>query len=136
MLQGVKNAGNMMANAGKIRQQQAKLQKILQSIRIVGESNNKKVRVTITGEQKLTDIWIDPELIKFVNDNFIIPAQQEQDMDRQQDMLARGQRFFSAPVIEAMEKATSQVQKEIVKKIQETGSVGDLMSMLQAAGGS
>jgi DNA-binding protein YbaB len=135
MLQGLKNAGNAMANAGKIRQQQAKLQKILQSIRIVGESGNKKVKVTITGEQKLVDIWIDPELIKFVNDNFIIPAATEQDQERKEDMLSRGQRFFSQPIMEAMEKATSQVQKEIVKKIQETGSVGDLMSMLQAAGG-
>jgi len=133
MLQGLKNAGSLVANANKVRQQQAKLQKLLQEIRVTGTSKNGKVVVVITGEQKIIDIQIDPSIIKFVYESFLTL---NDGSDKQQDNQARGQKFLAAPIIEAVDNAISKVQGEVVKKIQETGSMGDLMSMLQAAGGS
>jgi len=128
MLQNLKNAGNNIKNAGglvggvnKVRQQQEKLQKLLSEIRVTGTSKNSKVTVTITGEQKIVDIVIDPALIKFVYENFI-------SADKPDTMLAKS-------IIEAVDDAISKVQGEVVKKMQETGSLGDLMSMLQAASG-
>jgi len=38
-------------------------------------------------------------------------------------------------IMEAFEDAISKVQGEVVKKMQETGSLDDFMSMLQAATG-
>lgn len=133
MLQGLKNAGSLISNANKVRQQQAKLQKILQEIRVTGTSKNGKVTVIITGEQKIIDIQIDPSLIKFVYENFL--NLQTDDQEKIADSNNRGQKFLSSPIMEAVADAIAKVQGEVVKKIQETGSVGDLMSMLQAAGG-
>lgn len=121
MLQNLKNAGNLVNNANQVRQQQAKLQKLLSEIRVTGSSKNSKVTVTITGEQKIVDIIIDPALIKFVYENFI-------SADKPDTMLSKS-------IIEAVDDAISKVQGEVVKKMQETGSLGDLMSMLQAASG-
>jgi DNA-binding protein YbaB len=133
MLQGIKNAGSLVSNANKVRQQQAKLQKILQDIRVTGTSKNGKVTVVITGEQKIIDIKIDPSIIKFVYENFF--TINLDDAEKSADNQNRGQKFLSSPIIEAVDDAISKVQGEVVKKIQETGSLGDLMSMLQAAGG-
>jgi DNA-binding protein YbaB len=133
MLQGLKNTGSMLANASKVKQQQAKLQKILQEIRVTGSSKNGKVTVVITGEQKIIDINIDPSIIRFVSENFLTPSN---DPSKDQDNSVRGQKFLSSPIIEAVDDAIGKVQGEVVKKIQETGSLGDLMSMLQAAGGA
>ncbi|MEI6728256.1 MAG: YbaB/EbfC family nucleoid-associated protein [bacterium] len=133
MLQGIKNAGSLVSNANKVRQQQAKLQKILQEIRVTGTSKNGKVTVVITGEQKIIDIKIDPSIIKFVYENFF--TINLDDAAKSADNQNRGQKFLSSPIIEAVDDAISKVQGEVVKKIQETGSLGDLMSMLQAAGG-
>jgi DNA-binding protein YbaB len=121
MLQNLQKTGSMISNANKIRQQQAKLQKLLASIKIQGTSKNGKVVVTITGEQKIVDIQIDPSLIKFVYENFVSAGKPD-------SMLAKA-------IIEAVDDAISKVQAEVVKKMQESGSIGDLMSMLQAAGG-
>ena len=133
MLQGIKNAGSLVSNANKVRQQQAKLQKILQDIRVTGASKNGKVTVIITGEQKIIDIKIDPSIIKFVYENFF--TINLDDDQKSADNQNRGQKFLSSPIIEAVDDAIGKVQGEVVKKIQETGSLGDLMSMLQAAGG-
>lgn len=132
MFQGIKNAGSLISNANKVRQQQAKLQKILQEIRVTGTSKNGKVTVIITGEQKIVDIQIDPSIIKFIYENFFTP---QNDPEKEQENNQKGQKFLSNPIIEAVDNAISKVQGEIVKKIQETGSLGDLMSMLQAANG-
>jgi DNA-binding protein YbaB len=121
MLNNLKNTGSALANANNIRQQQAKLQKLLSEIRVTGTSKNGKVTVTITGEQKIIDITIDPALIKFVYENFI-------SADKPDTMLARA-------IMEGVDDAISKVQGEVVKKMQDTGSLGDLMSMLQAASG-
>ena len=119
MFNGIKNAANTMQNVAKIKQQQAKLQKLLSEITVQGTSKNGKVTVTITGEQKIKDIDIQPELITFVQENFI--AQGKEDS------------VLSKSIIEAVEDAISKVQGAVVKKMQETDSLGDLMGMLQAA---
>lgn len=121
MLNNLKNAGSSINNFNQARQQQARLQKILSEIRVTGTSKNGKVSVTITGEQKIVDIVIDPALIKFVYENFI-------SVDKPDTMLSKA-------IMEAVEDAMSKVQGKIVEKMQETGSIGDLMSMLQAASG-
>jgi len=121
MLNQIKSAAGMVGQAQKIKAQQEKFQKLLSSIRVTGTSKNGKVVVTITGEQKIVDIQIEPALITFVQENFIAQGKEEK-------MMAKS-------IIEAVDDAISKVQGEVVKKIQETGSLGDLMSMLQAAGG-
>jgi DNA-binding YbaB/EbfC family protein len=121
MLQGLKNTASLIGNANKIKQQQDKLQKLLSSIRVTGTSKNGKVTVVISGEQKILEITIDPSLIAFVYENFT-------SVGKEDSMLANS-------IIEAVDDAISKVQGEVVKKMQETGSLGDLMSMLQAASG-
>jgi DNA-binding protein YbaB len=127
MLGNLKNvgaaAGNTVSaasNAMKLKSQQEKLQKLLASIRVTGVSKNGKVTVTITGEQKIVEINIDPALIKFVYENFT-------SQDKPDTMMSRA-------IVEAVDDAVSKVQMEVVKKMQETGSLEDLMSMLQTAG--
>jgi DNA-binding YbaB/EbfC family protein len=122
MLNNLKNAGSLINNANQVRQQQAKLQKLLSEIRVTGTSKNGRVTVVITGEQKIIEINIDPALIKFVYENFI-------SADKADTMLSKA-------IIEAVDDAISKVQGEVVKKMQETGSLGDLMSMLQVASNS
>ena len=121
MLDKIKNVSSMIQTANKLKQQQEKLQKILSTIRVNGQSKNQKVTVTITGEQKIVNIQIAPELINFVYENFTSQGKEE-------SMLAKA-------IMEAFEDAISKVQGEVVKKMQETGSLDDFMSMLQAATG-
>jgi len=121
MLDKIKNVSSMIQSANKLKQQQEKLQKILSTIRVNGQSKNQKVTVTITGEQKIVNIQIAPELINFVYENFTSQGKEE-------SMLAKA-------IMEAFEDAISKVQGEVVKKMQETGSLDDFMSMLQAATG-
>ncbi len=121
MLDKIKNVSSMIQTANKLKQQQERLQKILSTIRVNGQSKNQKVTVTITGEQKIVNIQIAPELINFVYENFTSQGKEE-------GMLAKA-------IMEAFEDAISKVQGEVVKKMQETGSLDDFMSMLQAATG-
>jgi DNA-binding protein YbaB len=121
MFQGIKNTAGAIANANKMKAQQDKLQKLLNSVRVAGVSKNGKVTVILTGDQKVVEIKIDPSLITFVYENFI-------SQDKEDTLLTKS-------IMEAIEDAVSKVQAEVVKKMQETGSLGDLMSMLQAAGG-
>lgn len=118
MLNNIKNAASLMANTNKVRQQQAKISTLLASIRVSGTSKNSRVTVVITGEQKIVDIQIDPALINFVYENYT--SQNKTDS------------VLSKSIMEAVEDAISKVQKEIAKKMQETGSMGDFMSMVQA----
>jgi DNA-binding protein YbaB len=118
MLNNIKNAAGLMANANKVRQQQQKISALLSSIRVSGVSKNSRVSVVITGEQKIVDIQIDPSLINFVYENYT--SQNKTDS------------VLSKSIIEAVENAISKVQKEIATKMQETGSMGDFMSMVQA----
>lgn len=122
MFQGIKSTAGALANANKMKAQQEKLQKLLNSVRVAGVSKNGKVTVILTGDQKVVEIKIDPSLITFVYENFT-------SQDKEDTLLTKS-------IMEAIEDAVSKVQAEVVKKMQETGSLGDLMSMLQAAGGS
>ena len=121
MLDKIKNVSSMIQIANKLKQQQERLQKILSTIRVNGQSKNQKVTVTITGEQKIVNIQIAPVFINFVYENFTSQGKEE-------SMLAKA-------IMEAFEDAISKVQGEVVKKMQETGSLDDFMSMLQAATG-
>ena len=121
MLDKIKNVSSMIQTANKLKQQQERLQKILATIRVNGQSKNQKVTVTITGEQKIVNIRIEPELINFVYENFTSQGKEE-------SMLAKA-------IMEAFEDTISKVQGEVVKKMQETDSLDDFMSMLQAATG-
>ena len=127
MLKNLKQAGNMMGNVAKAKQQQAKLLKILQGIRVTGTSKNSKVSVTITGEQKIVDVTIDPSLISFVYENFI--------QDKDQDTVAKGQKFMSGPIKEAMDDALSKIQRAVIEEMQKTGSMADVMDTLKGAMG-
>ena len=113
----------MLGQANKMKQQQAKLQTMLQGIRVSGISKNGKVTVTVTGEQKIVDVKIDPTLIKFVYENFI----NSDDADTQN----RGQAMITTNIMEASNDAISKVQVEMVKKMQEGNGMNDLMDMFK-----
>ena len=121
MLDNLKKAGKAVSSVNDARQQQAKLQALLTEIQVTGYSKNKKVAYTVRGDQTFVKIEIEPALIKFVYENFI--ANDKPDT------------ILSKSIAEAVDDAMSKVQGEVVKKIQESGSMGDLMSMLQAANG-
>ncbi len=123
MFDGIKNTANMLGQANKMKQQQAKLQTMLQGIRVSGISKNGKVTVTVTGEQKIVDVKIDPSLIKFVYENFI----NSDDADTQN----RGQAMITTNIMEASNDAISKVQVEMVKKMQEGNGMNDLMDMFK-----
>lgn len=119
------DANNLNDSASQIRQQQQKLQNLLAEIEVTGKSKNQKVTVIITGEQKIVDIIIDPSLVELAYEVI-----QKLEHDKQQKALNK---ILSKPIIEGVDDAITKVQSEVVKSIQETGSLGDLMSMLQAA---
>ena len=123
MFDGIKNTANMLGQANKMKQQQAKLQTMLSGIRVSGISKNGKATVTVTGEQKIVDVKIDPSLIKFVYENFI----QSDDVDTQN----RGQAMITTNIMEASNDALSKVQVEMVKKMQEGNGMNDLMDMFK-----
>ena len=135
MLQNLQNAGSAAANALKLKAQQDKLQKLLNEIVVTGTSKNGKVTVKVRGDQTSVDIVIDPNLVIFVYENFFKLAKDETDSTRSADLNSRGQKFMASSIIEAVQDAISKVQGEVVKKMQESGAMGDLMGMLQAASG-
>lgn len=125
------SAKDLLSQAVGLKAQQQKLQKLLQEIRVTGESKNSKVVAIITGDQTIVDIVIDPLLIKLIYEN-LLNDQDEDDLERQQEVV---QSLISRPIIEAVDDAINKVQSEVVRKMQETGSLADLMSMLQVASG-
>jgi DNA-binding protein YbaB len=124
------SANDLLSQAVRLKAQHQKLQRLLQEIRVTGESKNSKVVAIITGEQKIVDIMIDPLLIKLIYES-LLNDEDEDDLERQQEAV---QNLISRPIIEAVDDAIGKVQSEVVRKIQETGSLVDLMSMLQAVG--
>lgn len=110
---GASNMGKMAEAVAK----RDKLTKMLASIKVTGVSKNGKVTATITGDQKIDAINIDPSLIKFVYENFVVNGKPDTMMSRS--------------IMEAIEDAMSKVQQEVMVKMQESNSLGDLMSMLQ-----
>lgn len=122
MFQNIKKTAGLVSNANKIKQQRDKLSKLLSSIKVTGQSKNKKVTVTLTGEQNIVDIKIDPSLINFVYENFT-------SKDKEDTMLNKS-------IMEAIADGLGKVQQAVVKKMQEdSNNIGDLMSMLQTVSG-
>jgi DNA-binding protein YbaB len=115
------NLGSLKA-LSDMRQKQAKYQKMLDEVRVTGSSKNGKVTVIVSGSQKVVSITIDPALVKFVYENFI-------SMDKEDTMMNRA-------ILEAIDDALSRLQIEIVKKMQESGSMGELMEMFQGLAGN
>jgi DNA-binding protein YbaB len=134
MLQGLKNFGQAATNAAKLKSQQAKMQKMLAEIEEMGTDDQEHVKVWMNGNQEIVRMEVSPKLISFVNDNFF--SVDTKDQAEKEELNEKGQKFFSAPFMKAIKNATEKVQKAIVKKMTENGGIGDLMSMLQAAGGS
>jgi DNA-binding protein YbaB len=128
MFQGIKNVANSLSSMNKMRQQQARMQKMLQEVEVVGYSKNKKVEITVNGEHKIIKMFVDPTLIKFVVDNFYAG---EQISDEQ---LEKGQKFLNTSIKEAFEDAVPKVQEGLMKKMQESGNLGEMMSMLGGMG--
>ena len=124
MFNGVKNVMQGVGNMSKAQQAQAKYQKILQSIISSGISKNGKVTVQMTGEQKFVDVKIDPSLITFVNDNYMITGDQND--------IVKGQKILSDSIGEAAADASSKVQVEMIKQIQENGGLGDKMEVFKS----
>ena len=116
MLKGIQNT---LGNAGKLlqmKQQQEKMDKMMSSITATGYSKNNKVSVTINGKQNIIAIKIDKALINFVHET---TTSKEQD-----------DTMISKSVIEAFEDAQKKIQPEMIKKMQESGDMSDLMSMI------
>jgi DNA-binding protein YbaB len=117
MLSKLQGGANNMGKMAEAMAKRDKLTKMLASIKVTGVSKNGKVTATITGDQKIDAINIDPSLIKFVYENFVANGKPDTMMSRS--------------IMEAIEDAMSKVQQEVMVKMQESNSLGDLMSMLQ-----
>jgi DNA-binding protein YbaB len=120
MFNGIKKTAGALAQANKLRSQQQAMTKMLNSVRVTGASKNSKVSVTITGDQKVVDIAIDPSLITFVHENFTSQGKEDT--------------MLSKAIMEAIEDANTKVQQAVVKKMQEEGNLSELMSMMQGLG--
>ncbi len=134
MLQGLKNFGKAAGGAAKLKSQQARMQKMLAEIEEMGSDEKEMVKIWINGNQEITKMEISPKLTNFVNDSFF--NVETDDQEKKADLINKGQKFLSTPFIKAFKDATEKVQKAVVKKMTENGGIGDLMSMLQAAGGA
>ena len=99
-------------NAAKLLSQQAKIKKILSTVRAVGTSKNGKVRVIMSGEQKVIDVEVDVEIIK-----------------------QEFQRILQKSIQEAFEDAILKVQQATMEAMQKGGGIDDLMGLLQAGFG-
>jgi DNA-binding protein YbaB len=133
MLQGLQKLGQSAGNLGKLKQQQDRLEKILKEIIVEGWSKNKKVKVTLNGKQEVLEVWTSPDFFKFTFENFF-QVSETLDEELKEKQYGKGQKFFSTSVIEAFKDAMEKIQPQIVKKMQESGGIQDLMSMLQSAG--
>jgi len=115
-----------LAKLSQLKQDQSDLAKLLQEIRVSGRSRNGRVVAVFTGEQKIVDLVIDSALIAAAS-NRIVNAK---DDEARKEIIKKA---ISQHVIEAIEDAVSLVQTEVVQQIQETGSMGKLVTMLQTA---
>jgi len=99
-------------NAAKLLSQQAKIKKILSTVRAVGNSKNGKVRIIMSGEQKVIDVEVDTEIIK-----------------------VEFQKILQKSIQEAFEDAILKVQQATMEAMQKGGGIDDLMGLLQAGFG-
>ena len=124
MFQGIRNAANTLGQVNQAKQTQDKLQKMLQGIKVSGISKNGKVTVTVTGEQKIVDVKIDPTLIQFVAENFMTPSSDS-------SSIAKGQKMLSDNIMEASNDAIGKVQVAMVEEMQKNGGIGEIMNMFK-----
>jgi hypothetical protein len=91
----------------------------------------------MNGEQTILDMFIDPTLVVFVHDSFLVGKGFNNGLTsftpEQEDASTRSNRFFKVSLIEAIADAIKQVQTEMVKKMTASGGVDDLKSMLDMA---
>ena len=99
-------------NTAKLLAQQSKIKKILTAVRAVGTSANGKVRVIMSGEQKVIDVEVDPEIMQ---PSFVAILQKS--------------------IKEAFEDAMSKVQEATMEAMKQGGGIDDFMSLLQAGFG-
>ena len=111
----------MLKAANDMRNKQAKYQKMLEEVKVMGTSKNGKVTVVVSGTQKVVSINIDPELIKFVYENLLTQGKEDT--------------MMSKAILESIDDALSKLQVEIVKKVQESGNMDDLMDMFKSVAG-
>lgn len=106
----------MLKKAQQARAQQKKYQDMLAGVVVHGQSKNSRVKVVVNGTQKLQSITIDPALITFIQENYISKGIEDN--------------MLSKAIMEAVDDAMQKVQMEIVKKMQESGNMDELMAML------
>jgi DNA-binding protein YbaB len=116
MLNGIKNTLGTAQKAIQAKQQQERLEKLMATVVATGYSKNNKVSVTVNGKQNIVGMKIDYNLINFVYENTTSKSQEDV-------MIAKS-------VIEAYEDAQKKIQPELMKKLQESGNLNDLMGML------
>ena len=115
-----KTVGNVASGASnmiKMKQQQDKMEAMMKSVSVKGVSKNGKVSVVLNGKQEIIDIKIANEVIEYSYNNSFLKNTEDVTIPR-----------F---VIEAYQDAAKKVQTEMVKKLQESGGMGDLMDMLK-----
>ena len=69
--------GNMMKQAQRMQQDLKKIQDELATLEVVGEASGGKVRVTLTCNNMIEKVWIDPSIF----------TRQEEDLELLQDVL-------------------------------------------------
>jgi DNA-binding protein YbaB len=111
----------MLKQAQQARSQQKKYQDMLEGVSVSGQSKNSKVKVVVSGTQKLKSLFIDPELITFVYENYTAKGLEDT--------------MLSKNIMEAIDDAMAKVQMEVVKKMQESGNMEEIMQMLGGMGG-
>jgi DNA-binding protein YbaB len=117
MLNGIKNTIGNVGKMAQAKQQQDKLDKLMSSVSAIGTSKNGKVTVTVNGKQTIVNIKIDPSLI-----NFVYETQTSKNLE---------DTMISKSIMEAYEDAQKKIQPEVMKKLQESGNLSDLMGMFQ-----
>ena len=109
-----------LGNAGKMlqmKQQKDKMDKLMSSVSTTGYSSNKKVMVRINGKMDIIGFTIDPTLITFVYENSVLKEREDT--------------IIQKSVIEAYKEAQDKIQPELMKKMQESGDINDIMDMMK-----
>lgn len=119
MLSGIKNTIGNVGKMAQAKQQQDKLDKIMSSVSATGYSKNKKVAVTVNGKQNIVNIVVDPTLINYIYENTTSKNLEDQ--------------LLSKCIMEAYEDAQKKIQPEMIKKLQESGGLSDLMNIISGS---
>jgi DNA-binding protein YbaB len=116
MFDGIKNTLGTAQKAMQAKQQQERMQKLMATVVVTGSSKNGKLSVTVDGTNTILSVKIEPALINFVYESSTSKGIEDTLLPK----------CFK----EALEDANKKLQPELMKKLQESGNLGDLMSML------